>query len=374
MKQQNTIKLTEKLNIELDTPNAFELIPKIEGTKGILRINAVTATMVRVTYNDKIHNAETIKALVTAKNKLIKESKINEICYITNDSKNKYLIFDDSTKKASFTENMSLAKQFNSEEEAKTFKKSLDEAKTLGYAKTYIINRADIIKEKTVFITNLKEFKRINENKINESDYLRNFGNAKKPIIIETTVENALVLQSLITAPYVKVDTGQLGNSDLYVLVSLDSKADWTYGYLENSDYFRLMLSNTGELEQFSGGMKRKYGITFRKTKVKTLEEAALKINNYITSLNTAKNNTSNVNEAQTEDIFKSKLFTFLDYPWDMENEEKIITKISKSRNKFTTASENTIKSYLQNVYDLNVENIKNECSKKFIYDYQQLL
>lgn len=303
----------EKANIELSSPDALELADKLTGKKGILRANAITTTKITITYNDKVHNPETIKALVDKENKSLKENKIVETFYITDESKHKFLIFDDATNKATFTENMSLAKTFETEESAKEFKKAMDEKKILGFAKSYVIDKADYIKEKVGFISNMSDFKKF---RLNESDYLRNFGNEQKPITIETTKESAAVLQSLITnVPMVKVDTGNLGNDHLYILVCLDARETWPHGYLENSDYFRMSLSNRGELEQFTNGLDREYRIKFRKAKAKSIDDAALKINNYILTVQAARNEHKPVSENYScmLDINDNNFFQLLD-------------------------------------------------------------
>lgn len=71
--------ILEKQSIELSTPDAFELSDRLTGRKGIIRANAVTTTLVRVIYNDKIHNDTSIKDMVSKENQTINEgNKLNK--------------------------------------------------------------------------------------------------------------------------------------------------------------------------------------------------------------------------------------------------------------------------------------------------------
>lgn len=84
-----------------------------------------------------------------------------------------------------------------------------------------------------------------------------------------------------LSAPWKQVQYSTLGGDErgsFLIAVSLDKKENWQNGYLENSRYARFHLSNTGELENFSGsGMGR-----FRKSRVKDVDSAIAKINSFI--------------------------------------------------------------------------------------------
>jgi len=101
---------------------------------------------------------------------------------------------------------------------------------------------------------------------------------------IDSVKNEVSKMNAKIKAPYVKVNYSDLGGAihvSIYILVSLDDKKDWYNGILENSRYFRMSLSNDGILQLFSGShLLRSY--KFRKTKVKSVDDAITKINNYI--------------------------------------------------------------------------------------------
>lgn len=84
-------KILEKQSIELKTPDAFELSDRLTGRKGIVRANAVTTTLVRVIYNDKIHNDTSIKDMVSKENETINEgSKLNKKIIVSLNEFKKY--------------------------------------------------------------------------------------------------------------------------------------------------------------------------------------------------------------------------------------------------------------------------------------------
>jgi len=90
-------------------------------------------------------------------------------------------------------------------------------------------------------------------------------------------------------APVVNVQKSTLGgpqNVSLLLMVALDEKQDWPSGILENSTYFRMHLLNDGTIEHFSGNTRR---VNFRKTRVRSAEEAVMKISRYIDVLNSGR-------------------------------------------------------------------------------------
>jgi hypothetical protein len=94
-------------------------------------------------------------------------------------------------------------------------------------------------------------------------------------------------LQKGIKAPYVFVQKSALGgaeNVSILITVSLDAKENWHNQILQNSRYFMIHFSNKGVMDQFSGNVSGKD--RFRKTRVKSVDEALTKINAYIDRLN----------------------------------------------------------------------------------------
>ncbi len=84
--------ILEKQSIELSTPDAFELSDRLTGRKGIIRANAVTTTLVRVIYNDKIHNDTSIKDMVSKENQTINEgNKLNKHFIVSINEFKKYV-------------------------------------------------------------------------------------------------------------------------------------------------------------------------------------------------------------------------------------------------------------------------------------------
>lgn len=89
-----------------------------------------------------------------------------------------------------------------------------------------------------------------------------------------------------INAPYVSVVVATLGGvarAAVMIKVSLDEKRKWPNAILHNSRYFMMSLERDGELEQFSSHYKLPK--KFRKAKVKSLGDAVVKINKYISQI-----------------------------------------------------------------------------------------
>lgn len=383
-------KILEKQSIELTTPDAFELSDRLTGRRGIVRANAVTTTLVRVIYNDKIHNDTSIKDMVSKENETINEKV-----------------------------------------------------------------KIEIVKENKLnnkFITTLKDFILFNEsNNLN----------------IIWTLEDADKLKEAINTPFKNCTLSTLGGPNskaIMIVFSLQPKEQWSHGILENSDYARFHLDYNGVLEMFSGNLKRKFGINFRKTRVKNIDDAISKINKYIQdilkTINTPKNesiitnvNSTNIvnliknelllhkndsyydnsendknfniiwgefekicnptehevdtivygldnngikatteelyewmlnklascginestNDPRTEDKFKSDLFNFLDYPWNKHIETSIVEELNKNRETYVTANENTLKSMLKSLFAKHNKNIMKEGSDLFKFNVKKL-
>ena len=51
---------------------------------------------------------------------------------------------------------------------------------------------------------------------------------------------------------YYSLGKGAFGNDTIMLLVSLDPKAEWSNGYVENSNYFRMAIYKNGKMEVFT--------------------------------------------------------------------------------------------------------------------------
>jgi hypothetical protein len=51
--------------------------------------------------------------------------------------------------------------------------------------------------------------------------------------------------------PFFQVTKAPLGADTIMLLVSFDPKEKWNYGYVENSQYFRMMIESNGTMEVF---------------------------------------------------------------------------------------------------------------------------
>lgn len=119
-------------------------------------------------------------------------------------------------------------------------------------------------------------------------------------------------LKSGINAPYTNIYKSTLGgakNVSILITVSVDEKKDWKNGILQNSTYFNMHLDNDGSLEVFSGYFKSS---KFRKTRVKSVEEAIAKINKFVDL----------VKSAAVPTTASSKTAAYVSAPvWDVLNE-----------------------------------------------------
>lgn len=122
-----------------------------------------------------------------------------------------------------------------------------------------------------------------------------------------------LVIQKLKSelaseVPHFSASRGNLGSDGIYMLIAFDPKEKWSNGYLENSNYVRMVLYSNGTMEVFSQQLTNNKGevsplfkgadvtnrnhtyptrlpIKFRKTKAKNLDDAILKIKKFIHSV-----------------------------------------------------------------------------------------
>lgn len=85
-----------------------------------------------------------------------------------------------------------------------------------------------------------------------------------------------------VNANYVRIDISTLGGQHRPILgikLSLDDKEDWENGIYQNSRFLILSLDWQGVLEEDARGS----GLSkFRKAKVKSIDEAVKKINDWI--------------------------------------------------------------------------------------------
>lgn len=91
-------------------------------------------------------------------------------------------------------------------------------------------------------------------------------------------------IKTSIKAPWVHVSISTLGGRDrstIFVKWSLQPKADWHNGILQNSPYgiFSLDVDGTLDTSVYPHNMKK-----FRKTRVKDMDDAIAKMNAYIES------------------------------------------------------------------------------------------
>lgn len=115
---------------------------------------------------------------------------------------------------------------------------------------------------------------------MNRATKLLNLVESFAPADADSAVEK---LKSEINADFVNAYKSTLGgveHTSILITVSLDPKESWANGILQNSRYFQMHYSTNGVLEMFSGG--RGFSSKFRKTRVKSVEDAIAKINKYI--------------------------------------------------------------------------------------------
>ena len=89
-----------------------------------------------------------------------------------------------------------------------------------------------------------------------------------------------------INAPYVSASVSTLGGASrasIMMSVSLDKKEKWPNLIYQNSRYFLMSLDRNGVLEQFNSHYK--LSKRFRKARAKSLGDAVVKINKYISQV-----------------------------------------------------------------------------------------
>jgi hypothetical protein len=125
---------------------------------------------------------------------------------------------------------------------------------------------------KKIFLKESKEINFLNTNNVLTEDMFADFL-AKK-------------------VPYYNIWFSSLGNTNtLFLTFSFDKKETWTNGIFENSNYSRMSINAKGKMEVFTQSLyypnqrisyETRIPIRFRKTTVKSVEDALKKLGVYI--------------------------------------------------------------------------------------------
>jgi len=93
---------------------------------------------------------------------------------------------------------------------------------------------------------------------------------------------------------YYSLSKGIFGNDTIMLLVSLDPKAEWSNGYVENSNYFRMAIYKNGKMEVFTQSLyypnvpvsyETRLKIKFRKSTAKSMKDAADRLVKFINEI-----------------------------------------------------------------------------------------
>lgn len=121
--------------------------------------------------------------------------------------------------------------------------------------------------------------KNINRNLIPKATSKPKKQKVRNSLYDKTTVESVRAqLQKNLQFPYVKSYISTLGGQDnlsIYVAISKDDPSTWVNGIFENSRSAKILVDNTGVVEQISG-----WKLNLRKSTVKDISKAIEKINN----------------------------------------------------------------------------------------------
>lgn len=91
--------------------------------------------------------------------------------------------------------------------------------------------------------------------------------------------------------PFYSLGKGALGNDTIFVLVSFEPKSEWNYGYVENSNYFRMSIYADGKMEVFTQSLyypdapvsyETRLKMKFRKSTAKSMKDAADRLIKFI--------------------------------------------------------------------------------------------
>lgn len=96
---------------------------------------------------------------------------------------------------------------------------------------------------------------------------------------------------------YYSLSKGAFGNDTIMVLVSFESKTEWSNGYVENSNYFRMSIQENGKMEVFTQSLyepgkpesyETRLKIKFRKSTAKNMKDAADRLVKFINEVKKA--------------------------------------------------------------------------------------
>lgn len=96
--------------------------------------------------------------------------------------------------------------------------------------------------------------------------------------------------------PYAHISRGAMrGDDSIYMAIALVPENEWVYGYIENTQYFRMAFYESGEMEVFTQSLYKKFHgksyesrikTKFRKCTAKSVEDAIKRIKTFIDKVN----------------------------------------------------------------------------------------
>lgn len=90
---------------------------------------------------------------------------------------------------------------------------------------------------------------------------------------------------------YISLSKGVFGNDTIMLLVSFEPKTEWSNGYVENSNYFRMAIYKDGKMEVFTQSLyepgkqvsyETRLKIKFRKATAKSMKDAADRVVKFV--------------------------------------------------------------------------------------------
>jgi len=92
---------------------------------------------------------------------------------------------------------------------------------------------------------------------------------------------------------YLDVSKASIGKDTIMLTLSFDKKENWHYGYIQNSNYLRFCIEQSGEVEVFECSLHQKNSSSrdrlnskFRKCTVKSIEKVVEKILIFVEKVN----------------------------------------------------------------------------------------
>jgi len=96
---------------------------------------------------------------------------------------------------------------------------------------------------------------------------------------------------------YLNVSNACMGNDTIILTISFDKNENWHYGYLQNSNYLRFNIEQSGEVEVFECSLHQKdssnrerLNSKFRKCNVKSMNKVVEKILIFVEKVNSELN------------------------------------------------------------------------------------